>query len=273
MMVMMILDLPTELQEHILSFLPWRDHFPAASVCPLWLSILRTERFRRCRHHGTTTSDSSSPQAFPGDSGPEPSLSSHHLLDLGTLRLQFQRAEGVQPEMSVSMLAVSRVRGHLYNYECRLTDIGASPLLGTDFIFFQSKDRDASSLRSGGGGGAYWNVEFMPLPWTLGCDREPGIFTNPYRSSSTAPDIRIPVLKLRGDMWESREGTLRNFIEAIRGHISMVFFKNPTFTKCRLDLHFSNEIGKEKAFLVDTRVKKEEDTGTVSWVKGFFQRS
>ncbi|KAK6498781.1 hypothetical protein TWF481_011354 [Arthrobotrys musiformis] len=43
--------LPTELHEQILHHLPWHDHFLAASVLPLWSSLLQTTPFRQKRHY------------------------------------------------------------------------------------------------------------------------------------------------------------------------------------------------------------------------------
>ncbi|KAK6352484.1 hypothetical protein TWF730_009309 [Orbilia blumenaviensis] len=46
-----ITALPTELHEQILHHLPWHDHFLAASVLPLWSSLLQTTPFRQKRHY------------------------------------------------------------------------------------------------------------------------------------------------------------------------------------------------------------------------------
>ncbi|KAK6523755.1 hypothetical protein TWF281_001727 [Arthrobotrys megalospora] len=43
--------LPTELHEQILHYLPWHDHFLAASALPLWSSLLQTTPFRQKRHY------------------------------------------------------------------------------------------------------------------------------------------------------------------------------------------------------------------------------
>ncbi|KAF3307721.1 hypothetical protein TWF173_002408 [Orbilia oligospora] len=46
-----IAALPTELHEQILHHIPWHDHFLAASVLPVWASLLQTTPFRQKRHY------------------------------------------------------------------------------------------------------------------------------------------------------------------------------------------------------------------------------
>ncbi|RVD82132.1 uncharacterized protein DFL_006566 [Arthrobotrys flagrans] len=255
-----ILTLPIELQSHILTFLPWHDHFLASSVHPLWLSILRTESFRRRRHYGRSPPDTFTSTAYrardalnPGmtyhgdvprrcidDDRGERELNSHGLVELGVFRLGFERGEG-NPAASVSevsMVVVEKVDGWLYKYDRKAFDIAGCGLLDSDFVFFGLKDKQPQGGLNGEeeDGIPYWTVEFMVSPWTPNSAYEPGVFTNSQDSLVITPDVRIPVLKLRRDIWESKEGTLRNFIGALKGHVGMVFFRNPGVRKCRLDV-------------------------------------
>ncbi|KAK6345726.1 hypothetical protein TWF718_007634 [Orbilia javanica] len=291
-----ILSLPVELQSHILNFLPWHDHFLASSVCPLWLSILRTEHFRRCRYYGKSpvmihraryalnpnmTYHGDVPRrCMDDDRDGERKLYSHGLIELGVLRLIFQRAGKELDE--VQMVVVNTIDEPSQKYDTQVFDIGRSGLLQTDFVFFRPKDtglpepgpnlerlRDGTESHFRSEMTPYWAVVFMVLPWTDKSDYEAAAVTNPQGPSIATSDVKIPRLNLRRSTWETKEGTLNNFIGALRGHISMVFFRNPQVKKLRLDIHLRDGSEEEgKVFVVDARVAKEENApGPMDWVK------
>ncbi|KAF3313500.1 hypothetical protein TWF173_006005 [Orbilia oligospora] len=301
-MTLNILSLPTELQAHILSFLPWHDHFLASSVCPLWLSILRTENFRRQRHYGRSTPDAVASK--PGDRTAQ-QLSPHKLLEHHLLRIIFQRKRDANTTAAtttttttttttskVLMALVEKVRDHVYNYDCKLFDIGGSGLLETDVLFFGLKDKEPGSLglldeaplehhgediyqRDTS---LYWTILFRVVPWTPRSEYEASPFGYSMQTTMPAPKVKIPPLKLRRHIWESKEGTLKNFIGALRGQVEMMFFKNPNMTKCVLDVSLGargipEDIEKRQIY-VAVKVKEKEEGGDSwgvwNWAKGFF---
>ncbi|KAF3169590.1 hypothetical protein TWF106_002133 [Orbilia oligospora] len=294
-MALNILSLPTEVQAHILSFLPWHDHFLASSVCPLWLSILRTESFRRQRHHGI-----SPPNAVAGKSGDRTTqqLSPHGLLEHGLLRIIFQRERDASTTAAatttskVLMALVEKVRGHVYNYDCKLFDIGGSGLLETDVLFFGLKDKepgtlgllDEAPLEYHGEDiyqrdtSLYWTIRFRVVPWIPRSEYEASPFGYSMQTTMPTPNVKIPPLKLRRHTWESKEGTLKNFIGALRGQVEMMFFKNPDMAKCVLDLSLRArdvpEDIEKRQIHVAVKVKKKEEGGDSwgvgDWAKGFF---
>ncbi|KAK6501002.1 hypothetical protein TWF506_003758 [Arthrobotrys conoides] len=312
-----IFSLPNELQAQILSLLPWHDHFPASQVCPLWLSILRTEHFRRQRHYGNTPPDpttggfyvqyyihegftyhGTAPRRRLDDDRSEEKLESHGLNEAGLLRIIIQRGRGggdggrATTKFEVLMPVVERIAGHTYKYDCKIYDIAKSGLLETDVMFFGLKDKEPGSFGLADYGGEnleaeygeennierdtspYWTINFKVKPWTPGSEYEAGFFVNPLKSSVSVPDVKVPPLRLRRDVWESKEATLKNFIEALKAHFEMVFFNNPGVTKCLLDVHLITKTGymrMEKVFHVSVKVKKEGDGwGLGEWAKGFF---
>ncbi|KAK6339313.1 hypothetical protein TWF718_008734 [Orbilia javanica] len=97
--------LPTELHEQILHHLPWHDHFLAASVLPIWSSLLRTTPFRQKRHYDDlrnlwhfTPSDCLSNLIFNRTAPKRRDLKDlasklhlHALLDRGALEISMER--------------------------------------------------------------------------------------------------------------------------------------------------------------------------------------
>ncbi|KAK6528572.1 hypothetical protein TWF281_009811 [Arthrobotrys megalospora] len=264
---MAILTLPTEIQEHILDFLPWHDHYLAASVCPLWLSILRTERFRRRRYYGGSTGpgpctaatiydiltndllfNADVPQSRPNpidnrspDSRDRSILGCNGLLGYGTLRLTFHRSEeqnilDAKTEISMIVYYLSR-HGDYFALEEPAFDITQSPLLDSDILNFQFKQVQQKP-----------QVSFHILP--PACIRsEPGLspLLQLLALSSSDRKLLIPKLDLSEDICSSGRGTMRYLIEAIRTHLVTCFFRYPGAMKCTL---YFTEVDGQRMYLL-----------------------
>ncbi|KAF3932975.1 hypothetical protein ABW20_dc0103480 [Dactylellina cionopaga] len=155
---MSISSLPTEIHEQILHHLPWHDHFLAAEVCPLWLSILRTKPFRRKRHfEGPRPWTCETPydevrslifhRQTPKSLGPnpqEPCL--HGLLGKRTLEVSMKRGEDSRivmaiPELNGPAVETKFRKGPQFTAlsDKGLTkyDITRCPLLRSDTVAFE----------------------------------------------------------------------------------------------------------------------------------------
>ncbi|KAF3920106.1 hypothetical protein AA313_de0201470 [Arthrobotrys entomopaga] len=223
---MNILHLPTELQEQILHYLPWHDHFLAASVCPLWQSLLERDSFRRKRHYDDLR-DSWCHESFASTHGfvfnrqfpHRPDLSAeyghtltpclHALLDRSALQLKLSRKADKPPKITMEIPKPDQFdetdRQNPKNLERDLEftkyNISNSPLLHSDTVVFKMGQHVDYPV---------FDDRFAPPPVTLGS----------YKNSRVV--MRVPLeypIRLGGEKPQSFMGLL----EDIMGYMRLCF--------------------------------------------------
>ncbi|KAK6335801.1 hypothetical protein TWF730_003178 [Orbilia blumenaviensis] len=175
---MHILTLPVEIQSHILSFLPWHDHFLTSTVCQLWNSILQRHSFRTKRHynhsvpagwdivdHPYPVFDAVSPRVSQSLYTPTAAPNTHVLLEQAMLNLEIHSSgqtticmrlprelvtgtltnhEVVRTDQGT---ADSAQYANFWNSQCpqenALIDITRSPLVRTDKLVFAIQESDS----------------------------------------------------------------------------------------------------------------------------------
>ncbi|EPS39263.1 hypothetical protein H072_6955 [Dactylellina haptotyla CBS 200.50] len=233
-----IFRLPNELHEHILHHLPWHDHFLAASVCPLWATILQREPFRRKRHYDElrdawyyNSYETVHPLVFNreapkhvDDDGKEPNLSLHALLDRSALEVRVKRGRAPKVIMKIPNPGQSERRqrsrsgssksgdehlpsippdfeGVEQEFEICKYNISQSPLLQSDTVIFDiTKENDY----------LVFDDRFAPPPVTLGT----------YKNSRV--HLRVPLeypIRLGGEKPQSVMGLVND----ITSYMNMCF--------------------------------------------------
>ncbi|KAF3288698.1 hypothetical protein TWF970_005755 [Orbilia oligospora] len=178
---MSIISLPVEIQSHILSFIPWHDHFLVSTVCTLWSSILQRHGLRLHRHynHPIPPSWDLSENFYPVYDAPTPRVSptlytpteapnTHVLLEMGVFMLEVREdgrttmcvrvpREYVNDSLSNSHGVIRQDEGTTDSRQYSefweastvtaidsvLIDITTSPLLKSDKLYFAIQESDS----------------------------------------------------------------------------------------------------------------------------------
>ncbi|KAK6343099.1 hypothetical protein TWF718_008472 [Orbilia javanica] len=278
---MHILNLPIEIQSHILGFLPWHDHFLVSTVCTLWKSILQRHGLRTKRHydHPVPASWDAVEHPYPVFNSPTPRVSAdlytpmdapntHVLLERGMLMFEIceDGRTTVLMKLPRDVLISGTALADTYEVlradsgtpettqysefweamtppDSGLLDITTSPLLESDTLVFSLRHSDAEE----GVDTSTLDIPGIPnstrtLSFTIwGWDRDESRF----QFSQTVPSGHaIDDPEWSSKQWDWVRGSPRELVRVVKQHLKThVWCNNGVVEKCFVQVEGFNIFG------------------------------
>ncbi|KAK6504414.1 hypothetical protein TWF506_002613 [Arthrobotrys conoides] len=275
-----ILTLPIELQSHILSFVPWHDHFLVSTVCTLWSSILQRHGLRLHRHynHPIPPSWDLSENVYPVFNAPTPRVSptlytptetpnTHVLLEMGIFMFEIQAngrtttflripREHIDDSLSDGYAVVRSDEGTTESrqysefwtalttiaFDTVCIDITTSPLLKSDKLVFSIQESDSLE----GIDTSSLQIPGLPndtrtLSFRIWDWNRDNAHFQPFGTLPSGVAVDDPAWCLK--TWDWVRKSPRELVEVVKEHLRTHIWCNPGVERCFVQVEGFNMYG------------------------------